>query len=256
MMAEKKVVTNFNLTLDKFDGPLDLLDTLIRNHKMDIMQIDVSLIASQYLEFIQEHKNEAPIDTFCQYLNLATYLLELKAKKMLPILSEEENAQFEYERDKLVQQLIVFRQYKQAIEEMKKKKEIRDKMIAKPEDDLENYMKGFKIKEALPSFISPEKIQSLMKNILEKYRFMNTKKNIMIQELLVTDLEDDVMEYLTSTQDKITTYTSFLLQVDPEKITVQYVITTFLALLELVKYHKISISMDETKEIHIKLIEV
>ncbi|MFH1712714.1 MAG: segregation/condensation protein A [Candidatus Jacksonbacteria bacterium] len=79
------------ICLQQFQGPLDLLLTLIQKQKLDISKISLSKIADQYLKFIDENQN-IPFNKLLDFLSLASQLIILKTRTLLPYLSiDDEN---------------------------------------------------------------------------------------------------------------------------------------------------------------------
>jgi segregation and condensation protein A len=161
--------TTLNLKLSSFDGPIDLLESLIREHKLDILNLDIAALAAQYLKFIKKNINDITIDDASEYLSMATYLLELKSKKVIPIENNGlTDSNFEYERDKLVKRIIEYRKYKGAIPELISRQNQRLEMYAKRADDLESYAPDNLIIEELPTNIDPMKLSKAMELAFEK----------------------------------------------------------------------------------------
>jgi segregation and condensation protein A len=161
--------TTLNLKLNAFDGPIDLLESLIREHKLDILHLDVAALAAQYLIFIKTHINDISIDAASEYLSMATYLLELKSKKVLPIENSAlGNSNFELERDRLVSRIIEYRKYKDAVSQLMVNQDKRLQMYGKQADDLESYAPEQTTIEDLPSFVEPTKLMKAMMTAFEK----------------------------------------------------------------------------------------
>jgi len=78
---------NYFVKIDVFEGPLDLLLWLIQNNNMDIYDIEISKITSQYLEYIE--KNVYGVDLSAEFLSMASLLLRIKSNLMLPKETEE-----------------------------------------------------------------------------------------------------------------------------------------------------------------------
>ena len=78
-----------NMTIGDFEGPLDLLLHLIKKNKMEIFDIEISLITKEYLDFISKSQ-DLNLDVSSEYLVLASELIEIKSKKLLPRKDEEE----------------------------------------------------------------------------------------------------------------------------------------------------------------------
>ena len=73
----------FSLTLDGFEGPIDLLLNLARDHKIDLTKLSILKLAEQYLEFL-DHAIKKDIDIAAEYLVMGAWLAFLKSKLLLP----------------------------------------------------------------------------------------------------------------------------------------------------------------------------
>jgi len=88
---------NYIVRLDAFEGPLDLLLWLIQNNNMDIYDIEISKITTQYLSFIESRA--ADLDAAADFLSMASLLMRIKSSLMLPKESEEYQEAEEQKRD-------------------------------------------------------------------------------------------------------------------------------------------------------------
>ena len=246
-MAENK---EFKLKLSNFEGTLDLLDTLIKEKKMDILKLDVSIITDQYLNFIQSQINTINIDDASQYLEMANYLVNLKSKRVLPvegIIGDEHS--FEYERDKLIQRLVNYRKYKEAVVKMQEKQKARLQKYSKTTNDFEDYEPESLTVETIPDHIDPKKLFTALYSAFEKYRAtIFYQRKIKVQELSVAEIEDDLWTFLLDNQIAEITFLDYLKQLDPSIISQQFIVTTFLALLDLAKYGRINIRQAENNQ--------
>src|SRR3990170_6176740 len=103
----------YEIRLDIFEGPLDLLLYLIKKNEIDIYNIPIALITYQYLQYM-EIMRSLNLDLAGEYLVLASTLIHIKSRLLLP---REENDDFEDEPDpraELVKQLLEYQSYKEA----------------------------------------------------------------------------------------------------------------------------------------------
>jgi len=104
----------YNVHLDKFDGPLDLLLHLIKKNELDIYDIPISVITQQYLDYIKLMK-ELNLEVAGDFLLMASTLLHIKSRMLLPQDDQEEGAEEELDpRAELIQRLLEYQQYKEA----------------------------------------------------------------------------------------------------------------------------------------------
>ncbi len=105
---------SYEIKLDIFEGPLDLLLYLIRKNEIDITNIPIALITAQYLEYL-EMMRSLNLDLAGEYLLLAATLVHIKSKMLLPpVEGELEEEEGEDPRAELVQQLLEYQAFKEA----------------------------------------------------------------------------------------------------------------------------------------------
>ncbi|HEX7547648.1 MAG TPA: segregation/condensation protein A, partial [Candidatus Methylomirabilis sp.] len=94
---------NFQIKLDMFEGPLDLLLHLIREHQLDILHIPIASITEEYLRYLAVMQ-ELDLDVAGEYLLMAATLIHIKSKMLLPPeeTTEGEEAEAEDPRAELV----------------------------------------------------------------------------------------------------------------------------------------------------------
>ncbi len=101
--------TKYNIKIQNFEGPLDLLCHLIDVNKMDIYDVNINSITDQYLEYIKAME-EMDLELTSEFLIMASNLLYIKSKKLLPRVEDEEETISEEE---LIQRIIEYKQYKE-----------------------------------------------------------------------------------------------------------------------------------------------
>jgi len=105
---------SYNVHLDKFDGPLDLLLHLIKKNELDIFDIPIAVITRQYLDYIKLMK-ELNLEVAGDFLLMATTLLHIKSRTLLPKNEEEEGEEEELDpKAELVRRLLDYQRYKEA----------------------------------------------------------------------------------------------------------------------------------------------
>jgi segregation and condensation protein A len=105
---------SYEIKLDIFEGPLDLLLYLIRKNEIDIYNIPVALITEQYLEYLDLMRS-LNLDLAGEYLLLAATLIHIKSRMLLPpVEGEDEAEEGEDPRAELVHQLLEYQAFKEA----------------------------------------------------------------------------------------------------------------------------------------------
>lgn len=217
-----------NFVINDFEGPLDLLLHLIKTSKMDIYDIKIEEITAQYLDFINK-MNELNLDVASEYLVMASELTLIKSKMLLPRQDEEEEE--EDPRENLVNRLIEYQRYKDMIDEFKSLEKERKDIFTKDPMNLYEYSDPIKndgditldnLVEALNKFLQRK----------EDEKPLETK--IARKEILVTDRTNEIRSLLKK-KKKISFFDLF------EVRTKEYVVVTFLSILEMAKKGEITI---------------
>ncbi|MBI2132967.1 MAG: segregation/condensation protein A [Candidatus Tectomicrobia bacterium] len=101
----------FRVKLDAFEGPLELLLHLVREHKLDINDIPIAFITEQYLGYI-EMMRKLNINIASDYLVMASWLIYIKSRTLLPQAGEAEEEDPEILRQELQRQLLEYQRFK------------------------------------------------------------------------------------------------------------------------------------------------
>ena len=122
------------VSLRQFDGPLDLLLTLISRAKIDICDIFVSEITEQYLEYMAGI-DELDMDSASEFLQMAATLVEIKSRALLPAPPKPEDPDAETPEQALIRQLTEYKAFKETCEDLKRLEEAARLMLNKlPEE--------------------------------------------------------------------------------------------------------------------------
>lgn len=115
----------YRVSLEKFEGPLDLLLYLIRKEEVDIYDIPISRITDQYLESIEAMERlDLDLDRAGDFLLMAATLMRIKARMLVPRDEEQEAEEDEIDpREELVRRLIEYREFKQVAETLRMREE-------------------------------------------------------------------------------------------------------------------------------------
>ena len=130
----------YQVILDDFQGPLDLLLHLIKEKEMDLQTLELSVITDQYLQYIHMMES-SQLEVMSEYLVMAAQLIEMKSKMLLP--KEKVQIEDEYQedpREALIRRLIEYKRYKDVLDEIQEKYEKRQSMLIKPSNNMEEYV--------------------------------------------------------------------------------------------------------------------
>lgn len=227
---------DYDIVLENFEGPLDLLLKLIDKAKIDIYDIPISEITEQYISFIYTME-DLNLEIASDFLIMASTLLEIKSRTLLPIEKDVDEEE-EDPREELVLRLLAYKKFKEAALELKEYKNIESGSFYKPGEDLSFYED---IEENI-DFYNLKLLTRALNNILRK-RGMEKKdidiKEIKREEYSIKECLEDILEKVNKNANiKFTD----LFYEDSSK---SEIITYFLSVLELTKQKAVFIFQDE-----------
>lgn len=232
---------SMNVKVEQFEGPLDLLLHLITKNEIDINDIPITLITSQYLEYIYQME-EFNLDISSEFLVMASTLLEIKSKMLLPE-NEFVDDVFEYDgqdpREGLVMKLIEYKRFKDASEFFKVREGIYNKNMFKEQSDLEQYSKKLSAEElnkGLETDMLIEAVQKVLKRINNKDRGREGFFEKLARDLYTVEEKIFIIQKHLTESSRLSFVDLF-----SEEPTKQEVIVSFLAVLELLKLKEIRI---------------
>lgn len=224
---------NLDLKVNEFEGPLDLLLHLIKENKMNIFDIEIEEITEQYLEYIKKQES-MNLEIASEYLVLATELIELKSKLLLPIeKKEDEDLESIDPREELVNRLIEYEAYKKITEELKQKELSRQLIFTKTPSSLNEYIDE---DTSLNMDISLDELVEAFRKFIER---KNEEKPLVTKvtekEITVSSRKYAIKRILTR-EKKISFFKLFPV------LSKEYVVATFLAVLEMAKSRELVIT--------------
>ena len=225
-----------DLKINEFEGPLDLLLHLIKETKMDIFDIKIEEITEQYLSYIEKQESmNLEIDS--EYLVLASELIEIKSKLLLPhekeVIDEEESDP----REELMNRLLEYQAYKEITKTLKEKELIRQEIYTKAPSSLKEYVDSdtdIKMDVTLDDLVD-----AFQKFLERKKESKPLTTKVTENEITVSSRRSDI-KMLLSKGKKISFFKLFPVY------TKEYVVATFLAVLEMVKNKEIIITQNDT----------
>jgi segregation and condensation protein A len=229
---------DYKITIDNFDGPLDLLLHLIKQSNIDIFDISIDQITKQYLEYIKAMEN-LNLNIASEYLIMAAELIEMKSSILLPN-NEVNNDEYEEDpREKLINRLLEYKRYKEVTSIFKNLEEVRKTIYTKDPSSLAMYQDSdVKVVSDLTSndlFLAFQKF--LERKELEKpLNTTITKKEYSIKE------RSNEIRNILRTKKQVSFFDLF------EIITKEYIVVTFLSILELSKKQEVEIKQENNFE--------
>lgn len=229
--------------LQVFEGPLDLLLHLLEKNKVNIYDIPIVEITAQYMEYVAEMKRQ-DLDTLSEFLVMAATLIDIKSRMLLPKNPDSEEEE-EDPRAELVQQLLEYKMYKCMAYELKDRQVDAQRVMFKEPtipDEVLAYEEPVDVEE-LVSDVTLAKLNAIFQSIMKKQKdkidpVRSKFGKIEKEEVSLEDKMAELEDYAQSHR-----HFSFrgLLEKQASKVKV---IVTFLAILELMKMGKITISQE------------
>ena len=182
----------YEIRLDNFEGPLDLLCHLVDKNKMDIHEVNISKITDQYIEYINAMK-ELNLDVTSEFVLMASTLLFIKSKSLLPKQVEDEG---ELTEEELIHRIIEYKKYKEISKKLREKFEIYSKRFYKVPEKIE--LPKLKLEENYSSDLIEEAYKQLLKKNKEKINVNadNIEKIAITETVTVSSKVRDIFKEL------------------------------------------------------------
>ena len=218
-----------------FEGPLDLLLHLVKSSKMEISDIKLVDITEQYISYLKEME-EMNLDIASEYLVTASELIEMKSRYLLPKPPKEENSEYEMDpEEELKQRLLEYEKYKNSVNSFRDLESNRSNYYTKTPERRDNYTNE---KLENNGEVTAYDLLEALKKLLERREYskpLNTR--ITKKELSVRDRVIKIRNILKIY--KSVEFTSLF-----EEFTKEYVVVTFLSILEMAKNNEIVLKQD------------
>lgn len=219
------------LKIDDFEGPLDLLLHLIKEKKMDLLNLKLEVIIDEYLDFI-EKMEKMNLNIASSYLVMASELIEMKSKLLLPRNDVEVEDEEENSKESLINRLLEYQRYKELTSSFRELEEERKEIYTRLPSDLSEYKDNTIMSN---STVTLEDLLKAFEKFLERKKLERplstkvTKKEISVEEREIS------IRSILNVRKKVDFFSLF------EKVTKEYVVVTFLAVLEMAKRNEITL---------------
>ncbi len=226
----------YSIKIDNFEGPLDLLCYLIDKNKMNIYDVNLSDITEQYIEFLNAME-EMNLEIASEFLVMASTLLYLKSKKLLPKQEEEEE---EITEEELIRRIIEYKKFKEISKTLKENYKLYSNRFYKGQEEIKLP------KQKLEKDYEPEKIPEIYRLLVERnsVRINQNAKNI--EKIALVDkytVAEKVREmYKVLVKQKRFIFNKLFAINKKEK---QEVVTAFSGLLEMSRRNKVETSQEK-----------
>ncbi len=222
----------YEVRIDAFEGPLDLLLHLIKESKVDIWDIKIEEITEQYLNYIKSME-KLNLNIASEYLVMASELMEMKSKLLLPRTTLEENDEEEIDpREKLIQKLIEYQKYKDMTNSFKELEEARHEIYTKTPESLKEYAPEGTI---VNTDLSLDDLMKAFEKFLQrKEKDKPLATTVTKKEISVTERRTQIKDILKK-KKKVDFFELF------DIVTKEYIVVTFLAVLEMARKQELVI---------------
>lgn len=236
----------FRISIDAFDGPLDLLLYLVRRAEVDIHDIPIAEITDEYLEILREAAS-VDVEMAGEFLVMAATLIEIKSRSLVPpeIAAEDDEQEADTvdpldPRGNLIRQLLAFQRFRTASEHL--------------ESMRLSYMNRFKVSVGIQKMPELDEEPSLdlddvhLLDLSDAYEFIASsidftrlgEHHIAFDDIPIEICQEDLLQQLSETHDKqLTLQTAF------QGLSLTERVGMFLATLELVRMRRVTVQQDD-----------
>lgn len=222
----------YKIKLETFEGPLALLMHLIDKNQIDIYDIPIAVVTEQYLAYIRAME-VFNIELASEFLVMAATLLQIKSRMLLPKPPAAEEAAEETDpRQELVQRLLEYRRFKQAAAELEEMLREREKFVARPPGHFATRIvlpEGLRLDDLIEAFAA------VWESAVDEFAF------IAREEISVQDKMQDILLLLRKQGGRLEFAQTLIRSGSRTEL-----VTAFLALLELIRLRRITISQERS----------
>lgn len=225
----------YQVTVDQFTGPLDLLLHLIKEHDMDLLGLDVAAVCDQYLAYIQT-MDPSLLEAVSEYLVMAAWLIEMKSKLLLPKPEIDEEDDYEAERKRMIERLIEKNRINGILEAFEASYDKRQTMHSKIPSALEEYLPSGE--ETIPEGMEVYDLIKAMQRVMQRRALLQPlESKIARVEISIDERTEQIRSYFLRHKDKTVDFEDLFDEGDR-----YFAIVTFLSILVLVKNSELLIT--------------
>jgi len=233
-----QVNDKLQFTIDDFSGPLDLLLHLVKESKMDIYEVPIEHITREYVDFINKME-EMNIDVASEYLVLASELVHLKSRMLLNIKdTEDEGDQLEFKigtEEELRARLIEYKRYKELSEDFKLLESKRSEVLTKLPESLNEYKEDV----ALNTDTTLDDLMKAFTQFLDRQKYIKPLSTKITKKELSVEKRTHEIRSILAIRKSIEFFELFD---EPNR---EYIVVTFLSILEMTKNKEINIKQEQ-----------
>jgi segregation and condensation protein A len=236
----------YEVKIDAFQGPIDLLMHLLKKNKVEIYDIPIAEITRQYLEYIA-NMQKLDLDVASEFLIMAAQLMEIKAQTLLPKERSGDDEEEVDPRQELVEKLLEYKKYKQLalelqdFEQKQRKSYTRNvaPLLSELEFEKSNPLEGVTIDQFISAFHTALKKGKNKKVDKKEEQHVDTLDHLKAEEITIKEQQGYIMQRLVVVDGEISfmeLFSQFSSRLE--------VVVTFMALLELIKINEVKIKQE------------
>ncbi|MCR8613130.1 MAG: segregation/condensation protein A [Mycoplasma sp.] len=228
-------MSEWNINIKNFNGPLDVLLHLIKDKKVDILEVDLLDLTTQYLKFIKEIK-ESDFDIATEYLLTASALIHLKTRILLQDPKEEKAV--EEDKQKILQRIVEYQQFKEISKKLRENESERRKIFIKDKTGIDEFIKPID-NSILDGNSSAVKLIQALRKMFDRTFSMNFgESTIEAFNLSPAEREDEIIEMMKN-RNKLEFQDIFSVP------SLKHFSVTLLAILDMARKHLIRIEQEK-----------
>lgn len=226
----------YSFKINDFEGPLDVLLHLIKESKMDIMDIDVVSLTNQYLNFINSMEDN-DITIASEYLTLASELIYLKSRYLLPQdKDEEDDEEYVLAKENLVNRLIEYKNYKEMTSVFKSLEEKRGEVFTKVPSNLSEYASQNQV--MVGGDVSLNDLLDAFKKYLDRRKYLEPISTKVTNKEMSVSQRCGEIRGLLKKHGRLEFFELF------DDFSKSYVVVTFLSILDMAKNGELVITQE------------
>ena len=228
----------YEVKIDAFEGPLDLLLHLVKESKVDIWDIKIVDITEQYLNYIQAME-KLNLNIASEYLVMASELIEMKSKMLLPRVSENEEVEEEDPREVLIKRLVEYQKYKDMTKNFKELESLRHEFYTKAPENLKEYVEEGTV---VSNDVTLDDLMLAFQKFLERKKASQPLSTTVTKKEITVEERRKSIRNILKKKGKVDFFELF------EVVTKEYIVVTFLAILEMARKSELMIYQENDFE--------
>lgn len=234
------VDVSYNIHIEQFDGPFDLLLFFIERDELDIYDIPISKITNDFLDYVH-HLDQLDMEVASEFIFVAATLMKIKSKLMLPRTLLDEDGNEVDPREELVQHLLEYKRYKEVVKELSSLEDAR--LTKEKRGNIESELKHIATQNNVEHELENIDLFKLLKvydKVIKQFEIEQSKPQHTVVKYPYT--VDEQKDYILKRVQKSKVSFEDILKEAKEKI---QVIFNFLAILDLLQVEKITLKIGE-----------